>query len=991
MSDSESHRAPPPTPEQLRELQSMVRVGDQVYAHVRKFLAIAVESGVELPPDRMFAGAPGLEGSSHSHHVESSEDDRTAHSGITTGNGFHSRTTSTTQTYRDLKSDDDSQSSASEADAPRRVRESTSNTYRPGDNLATRMRTREATYRPGDVHSNVPVYEDINSEAPTTPSQGRVRERKTSSQKRLSFRGVSGTPPGFQRSSPRDATAPYRKPKYSVSSVSSLSSYDSSHPGSENSSEFGGPSFPAGLCSTPQALAALRTTHDRLLSVIAAFIGHIHSHSRSSHASSKGHLIEMTRKTVDQVRHLLTLVDAVEEHPTIGDVKPRETALLKAARIALYTATNEIVEAVRLMMAPFSSIPEEDEKTSALQGATSTLRAGGDCVKAVNMCLSTKLHEEPFTIHIASVPSTDSPAHTRTTSPRPSSSRASTSPPSTPKSLGSGEAAPASKFKRSHSYSKSQPQNVAMMGYADEQPPQNSDGRLQGRRRRAHSDVSPLRSQVRRRSLELAEAVPEDTDEDQPDGEDTVRFGKGRGRPTLPSQPRREASQILETSTESETEDDDAEYTSVPAVIVSDHHQPQDPFQDHDADLTKLSLTDNLQSSRSSLDATKAPDGRLSISSATSSYVDGGEQDDEPGSTIASSVSTASPSDDPPADTLEDKLLRGQLPATPSAPAEFADAVYDPRDLLVNDSQQVIAASLDVMAIKLAPHTTTTDRAFAVAFLLTFRLFTTPANFVEALVNRWNAQPGSAWPVVEKQDFETNLPFMRVRVARCIKMWLDQFWIPETDDEILPQLQQLLDQPLPPDADVSLRAIVGNTRNVVHGEVMRARRGGARPMDRTKPAPHLYQTNMRDGQLPAPTGDIPAPIVKRTITSRLGTTDGVAPVTDIEPLEVARQLTLMEARLFNSVPARELVELGKSGAKADHVKAISTFSTATTGWVSESILNEQDQKKRATLVKYYIKLADVRLFEMFQNSTHNPTALCRVGQLQHYESYSCGT
>ena len=42
-----------------------------------------------------------------------------------------------------------------------------------------------------------------------------------------------------------------------------------------------------------------------------------------------------------------------------------------------------------------------------------------------------------------------------------------------------------------------------------------------------------------------------------------------------------------------------------------------------------------------------------------------------------------------------------------------------------------------------------------------------------------------------------------------------------------------------------------------------------------------------------------------------------------------------------------------------NVKAVSALSTAITGWVAESILDESDIKKRTGLVKFFIKLADV--------------------------------
>lgn len=51
--------------------------------------------------------------------------------------------------------------------------------------------------------------------------------------------------------------------------------------------------------------------------------------------------------------------------------------------------------------------------------------------------------------------------------------------------------------------------------------------------------------------------------------------------------------------------------------------------------------------------------------------------------------------------------------------------------------------------------------------------------------------------------------------------------------------------------------------------------------------------------------------------------------------------------------------MGQSGARpAVNVKAVSALSTAITGWVSESILDEPDIKKRTLLVKFFIKVAD---------------------------------
>ena len=86
---------------------------------------------------------------------------------------------------------------------------------------------------------------------------------------------------------------------------------------------------------------------------------------------------------------------------------------------------------------------------------------------------------------------------------------------------------------------------------------------------------------------------------------------------------------------------------------------------------------------------------------------------------------------------------------------------------------------------------------------------------------------------------------------------------------------------------------------------------------------------------------------------------------DVEPVEIANQLTLMDSRLFNAITPRELVGqewTRKKGSLAVNVRAMSTLATQITTWVQEVILFEEDIKKRANAIKYFMKVADVCLF-----------------------------
>ncbi|KAG8895085.1 hypothetical protein FRC00_008027 [Tulasnella sp. 408] len=355
-------RRVPLGPELHCELQDVVLCGDAVYDHVKKFLAIALECGIELPPDELFPPAPSL-----------------VHDPYTT---------------------------SSAASPTSDLRNSRSVEIRAEANIGSSATQRRARSQdesrlfiwPSSPEAGSSIYE---GGTPRRNSEGGAQRRLGSN------RGAATDQELVYRSPARATPSPYRKPKYSIRSASPLYSHDSSleESDSQDSDSDLDSYLPSEECTGSQALAISRTTHDRLLSVIAAFIGHIHSHSRPSHASSKGHLIESTRRTVNQVRSLLTLVGAVREHQGICEAKPREVCILKQVHETLYNLTKEIVEAVKDMLANDPVVSEDEEKKRALQAATGILRAGGECLKAVNMCLSTKMGEGEFVINIAVVQS----------------------------------------------------------------------------------------------------------------------------------------------------------------------------------------------------------------------------------------------------------------------------------------------------------------------------------------------------------------------------------------------------------------------------------------------------------------------------------------------------------------------------------------------------------------------------------------------------------
>jgi len=83
-------------------------------------------------------------------------------------------------------------------------------------------------------------------------------------------------------------------------------------------------------------------------------------------------------------------------------------------------------------------------------------------------------------------------------------------------------------------------------------------------------------------------------------------------------------------------------------------------------------------------------------------------------------------------------------------------------------------------------------------------------------------------------------------------------------------------------------------------------------------------------------------------------------ILDIDPLELARQVTIKEMNIFCSIMPEELLAsewMKKSGSNAVNVRAMSTLSTDLSNLVADTILQYEDVKKRAVVIKHWIKVA----------------------------------
>jgi son of sevenless-like protein len=297
---------------------------------------------------------------------------------------------------------------------------------------------------------------------------------------------------------------------------------------------------------------------------------------------------------------------------------------------------------------------------------------------------------------------------------------------------------------------------------------------------------------------------------------------------------------------------------------------------------------------------------------------------------------------------LEEKLMQGDLPALPAG-AETAEDEwmfaheYAIEDVAYNSDGILVGATLAALVEKMTPHDGLVDGAFAAVFFMTFRLFASPPALVQAVIDRYNLLPpaGLTGDALRTWQAKKGIP-VRLRVTSLLKLWLDGYWRPAADAPVLPTLAAF-------GRDALAKMFPGPAQRLLDALAARARAGAdAAPRTALPPPPSA--------------GEVPRPVVAKTLFAALrARTYGAITVTDFEPLELARQFTVMEHALFGAIGPDEVLDMGGDGARNPaSVRRVTGLSTAVTGWVSESILKEMDTKKRTALVKFFIKLADVR-------------------------------
>ncbi|ANB14527.1 Ras family guanine nucleotide exchange factor CDC25 [Sugiyamaella lignohabitans] len=248
---------------------------------------------------------------------------------------------------------------------------------------------------------------------------------------------------------------------------------------------------------------------------------------------------------------------------------------------------------------------------------------------------------------------------------------------------------------------------------------------------------------------------------------------------------------------------------------------------------------------------------------------------------------------------------------------------------------------------------------FNVAMLLTFQSFMDATNLFEQLVERFLIQPPEG---LTSEEFalwaEKKQRPTRLRVVNILKTWLENYWFEDDSEDLTSEARSSLFESMSKFA-----------------EQLKAQKfpGGASLYN-------IVEKRMNDKEpsfkrmIVTTTTQPPPPILPRNLKK--------FKLTEIDPVEMARQLSVREFKLLVVITSHECLlrgcgGLGKSSNSGG--RKIGEFirnSNCLTNWVAYAILRHSEAKRRASTIRYFIHVAEAcRALNNFSSMTAIISAL----------------
>ncbi|KAG5641546.1 hypothetical protein DXG03_004792 [Asterophora parasitica] len=249
---------------------------------------------------------------------------------------------------------------------------------------------------------------------------------------------------------------------------------------------------------------------------------------------------------------------------------------------------------------------------------------------------------------------------------------------------------------------------------------------------------------------------------------------------------------------------------------------------------------------------------------------------------------------------------------------------HNPAEILIEPDKTVKGGTLRALIERLTAHDHADIGNFNQSFLMTFKSFTTLDELVDLLAERFRIAPPPELKPVEREDWGKHKQHpIQIRVINTLKAVIDG--LEKEDMYILDRITAFL-------SSEDVAHVTATKRLLVHID------------------------KVQRNEIPVikmmPQGSPPTPIFPKTSKKlKLG---------DIDPLELARQLTIMESTLYQKIKPMECLQRAREQKteNIDNIAIVIQTSNRIADWVAESVLSKEDSRKRATTVKHLISIAD---------------------------------
>ncbi|KAG0355021.1 hypothetical protein BG005_006039 [Podila minutissima] len=260
---------------------------------------------------------------------------------------------------------------------------------------------------------------------------------------------------------------------------------------------------------------------------------------------------------------------------------------------------------------------------------------------------------------------------------------------------------------------------------------------------------------------------------------------------------------------------------------------------------------------------------------------------------------------------------------------------YSMADISFNMEGHVKGGTLPALVERLTLHDGL-DSNFVATFLLTYRSFASTEELFTLLFRRFSVMAPVGLDEYEMEEWtRRKLTPIRLRVMNIIKSWLEAYYLEdeEEDRQILPRIKEFCEA------------------NLMHETISFTAVQLMKLVEKRETSDGSFRRMVLNLSTQAPQSITPRNLKRIRFM-------------DLDPLELARQLTILETNIYNRV--RPVECLGKAwtssdpvvAAKAVNIKKIIETSNSYANWINEIVLSEPDIKKRAAILKHLVAVAE---------------------------------